>query len=125
MFRPGSQGEVRKTYLEFHILGLFLVAFLVGHPFKIESLSNLGLHLCLLNLVTSDLTRHLPKHPSPQIVAYRPTTFAREISSLLSHLYNPSVLTELFYSVIQLPVLSALMLDKTSVSPAFSFSFIS
>ncbi|KAL5267929.1 hypothetical protein ACHWQZ_G004846 [Mnemiopsis leidyi] len=53
-----------------------------------------------------------------KIVAYRPTTFAREIAMILPHLYHVSVLKELFLTIVQMPVLSALMLAnfKTSSS---------
>ena len=50
-----------------------------------------------------------------KIVAYRPTTFAREIAMILPHLYHVSVLKELFLTIVQMPVLSALMLANFKV----------
>ena len=51
-----------------------------------------------------------------KIVAYRPTTFAREIAMMLPHFYHSTVLKELFLTIVQMPVLSALMLANLKVN---------
>ncbi|XP_063685389.1 uncharacterized protein LOC134819381 isoform X2 [Bolinopsis microptera] len=53
-----------------------------------------------------------------KIVAYRPTTFAREIAMMLPHFYHSTVLKELFITIVQMPVLSALMLANLKTSSA-------
>ena len=55
-----------------------------------------------------------------KILAHRPTTFAREIAMILPHLYHSTVLMELFYSIVQLPVLSAAMLARSEVCSVYT-----
>ena len=54
-----------------------------------------------------------------KIVAYRPTTFAREIALVLPHLYHSTVVVELYLTILQLPVLSALMMANVKVGAVF------
>ena len=59
-----------------------------------------------------------------KIVAFRPTTFAREIAMILPHLYHASVLKELFLAIVQMPVLSALMLTNFKVCETCSLQLV-